>query len=84
MPSLTHIFEDISNQDVLADPRVENYPMMSNPWLSLAICLMYVVVVEVLLPRFMEKRPPYEFRRLLIAYNFAMVLLSGYIFMEVD
>ena len=31
----------------------------------------------------MEKRDPYNIRRLLLFYNFAMVLLSGYCFLEV-
>jgi GNS1/SUR4 family len=58
--------------------------MMSSPIPSLVICLLYVYVVEIGLPRFMENRKPMEFRNLMVAYNFAMVALSGYIFMEVN
>jgi len=65
------------------DPRVANYFMMSSPWASLVVCVLYVVAVEWLLPRFMDSRKPLEFRPLIVAYNFAMVLLSGYIFLEV-
>lgn len=65
------------------DPRVEGYFMMSSPLASLVICLAYVYIVQVALPRFMESRAPLELRRLMIVYNFAMVALSGYIFMEV-
>jgi len=57
--------------------------MMSSPWASLIICVAYVIVVEWALPRFMDNRKPLEFRPLIVAYNFAMVLLSGYIFVEV-
>jgi len=57
--------------------------MMSSPWASLYICLLYVVAVEWALPRFMQDRKPLEFRPLIVVYNFAMVLLSGYIFVEV-
>jgi len=57
--------------------------MMSSPWASLIICILYVIVVEWTLPRFMENRKPMEFRSLIVAYNFAMVILSGYIFLEV-
>ena len=65
------------------DPRVEGYFMMSSPLASLVICLAYVYIVQVALPHFMERRAPLELRRLMIIYNFAMVALSGYIFMEV-
>lgn len=57
--------------------------MMSSPLASLVICLAYVYVVQVALPRFMEKREPLELRLLMIVYNFVMVALSGYIFIEV-
>jgi len=65
------------------DPRVADYFLMSSPWSSLIICILYVILVEWALPRVMHNRPPMEFRRLMTAYNFAMVLLSGYIFIEV-
>jgi len=65
------------------DPRVADYFMMSSPWASLIICVVYVIVVEWALPRFMDSRKPLEFRPLIVIYNFAMVLLSGYIFVEV-
>lgn len=57
--------------------------MMSTPWPSLVICVFYVYLVQVLLPRFMENRKPFELRTLMVIYNFAMVVLSGYIFVEV-
>jgi len=65
------------------DPRVADYFMMSSPWSSLIICVLYVVAVEWALPRFMHERKPLEFRSVIVVYNFAMVLLSGYIFVEV-
>ena len=68
---------------IISDPRVEDYLMMSTPWPSLIICIVYIWLVVSALPRFMEHRKPFEIRNLMIVYNFAMVLLSGYIFMEV-
>jgi len=65
------------------DPRVADFFMMSSPWSSLIICVLYVFAVEWALPRFMQDRKPLEFRPLIVVYNFAMVLLSGYIFLEV-
>jgi len=68
---------------VFVDPRVADYFMMSSPWASLVICVLYVIVVQWALPRFMDSRKPLEFRPVIVAYNFAMVVLSGYIFVEV-
>jgi elongation of very long chain fatty acids protein 7 len=45
--------------------------------------VVYVWLVVSALPKLMEDRKPFEIRNLMIVYNFGMVLLSGYIFMEV-
>jgi elongation of very long chain fatty acids protein 7 len=76
------VFSVYDNVMQNADPRVENFFMMSSPLSSLIICVLYVYIVESVLPRYMDSRPPYELRNILIIYNFAMVVLSGYIFME--
>jgi len=44
----------------------------------------YVYTVQVGLPRFMADRKPYNVRQIMLVYNFANVLLSGYIFIEVS
>ncbi|KAI0219257.1 Elongation of very long chain fatty acids protein, partial [Lamellibrachia satsuma] len=67
---------------VHTDPRLEGYPMMASPWPTVFITLAYVYTVEVGLPRFMADRKPYNIRQIMLVYNFAMVILSGYIFME--
>jgi elongation of very long chain fatty acids protein 7 len=77
--AVVQFYDDIMQK---ADPRVKDYFMMSSPLSSLIICVLYVIIVEVILPRFMAKRPPLEFRNLMMFYNFAMVVLSGYIFVE--
>lgn len=64
------------------DPRVTDWFMMDSPWPGLFICLFYVWLVQYGLPKFMENRQPYELRNFMLFYNFAMVALSGYIFME--
>lgn len=57
---------------------------MASPWPTVFITLAYVYTVEVGLPRFMADRKPYNIRQIMLVYNFAMVILSGYIFMEVS
>jgi len=54
---------------------------MSSPIPSALICLGYLVVVYIG-PSLMANRPAFQIRELLIVYNFAMVVLSGYLFYE--
>lgn len=48
-------------------------------------CCLYdnVYWFQVLGPRFMENRKPYELKNLLIAYNFLQVVFSTWLFYEV-
>ena len=66
-----------------ADPRVEDYFMMSSFWPSAVICIAYVYLVVWGLPKFMENRKPMQLREVMLVYNFFMVILSGYTCMEV-
>ena len=56
--------------------------MMSSPIPTALICLGYLVVVAIG-PKLMANRPAFNVRQLLLFYNFAMVILSGYLFIEV-
>ena len=56
--------------------------MMSTPWPSLIICLAYFAFVK-MGPTLMADRQPFELKKVLIVYNFCMVLLSTYCFVEV-
>lgn len=58
------------------DPRVQGLWLMDGPFPTMAICLSYVYFFTVLGPRIMENRKPLEIRKLMIAYNFFMVLCS--------
>lgn len=58
--------------------------MMSSPWPSLLLTAFYIYFVKYGGPQFMEKRKPFELRNVLFCYNFAMVILSGYTFIEVS
>lgn len=66
----------------LPDKRVENWPMMQTPFPTLIISTLYLLTVW-LGPKWMKTREPFQFRFLLIFYNFGMVLLNFYIFKEV-
>jgi hypothetical protein len=57
--------------------------MMNSPIPTALICLGYLVIVG-MGPTLMANRPAFHIRHLLIVYNFAMVVLSGYLFYEVN
>lgn len=67
----------------LSDPRVASWPMMASPWPSFMMCVLYVMSVKVGIGM-MAKRKPFEIRKILVVYNISMMLLSGYMFVEVS
>ncbi|XP_061399788.1 elongation of very long chain fatty acids protein AAEL008004 isoform X2 [Musca vetustissima] len=68
--------------DSHGDPRTKDWPMMSSPFPTLAVCLTYVYLVKVLGPRWMENRKPFRLQNTLIVYNAAQVIFSAWIFYE--
>ncbi|XP_065074750.1 very long chain fatty acid elongase AAEL008004 isoform X1 [Ochlerotatus camptorhynchus] len=65
------------------DPRTQNWPLMSSPFPTLALCLGYVYLVKVLGPRLMENRKPFQLKNTLILYNFVQVFFSAWLFYEI-
>ncbi|KAG7196479.1 hypothetical protein KM043_007920 [Ampulex compressa] len=68
--------------DKHADARTTNWLLMSSPFPTLFICLIYVYVVKVLGPKLMENRKPFQLKNILIVYNFLQVLFSAWLFYE--
>jgi hypothetical protein len=66
-----------------ADPRVNDWLLMSSPFPTLAMCLSYAYFVKILGPRIMENRKALDLRRVLIVYNFVQVIFSAWLFYEV-
>ncbi|XP_065372435.1 very long chain fatty acid elongase AAEL008004 isoform X2 [Calliphora vicina] len=64
------------------DPRTKDWPMMSSPFPTLAVCLTYVYLVKVIGPRLMENRKPFRLQNTLILYNAVQVIFSAWIFYE--
>uniref|UniRef100_A0A0K8VXJ8 Elongation of very long chain fatty acids protein n=1 Tax=Bactrocera latifrons TaxID=174628 RepID=A0A0K8VXJ8_BACLA len=69
--------------DSYGDSRTKDWPMMSSPFPTLAVCLTYVYLVKVLGPRLMENRKPFQLQNTLIIYNAAQVIFSAWLFYEV-
>ena len=65
------------------DPKTEEWPLIATPWPTVALVAMYLFIVKVG-PKIMETRPAYSLREVLIVYNFALVLLSGWMVYEVS
>uniref|UniRef100_A0A1Q3EUP2 Elongation of very long chain fatty acids protein n=1 Tax=Culex tarsalis TaxID=7177 RepID=A0A1Q3EUP2_CULTA len=69
--------------DKYSDPRTRDWPLMSSPLPTLALCLGYVYLVKVLGPRLMENRKPFQLKNTLIVYNFVQVVFSAWLFYEI-
>ncbi|XP_020043292.1 very long chain fatty acid elongase 7 isoform X1 [Castor canadensis] len=65
-----------------ADPRVEDWLLMSSPLPQTIILGLYVYFVTSLGPKLMENRKPFELKKAMITYNFFIVLFSVYMCYE--
>lgn len=65
-----------------ADPRVEDWFLMSSPLPQTIILGIYVYFVTSLGPKLMENRKPFELKKVMITYNFFIVLFSVYMCYE--
>lgn len=64
--------------DSVSDPRVKDWLFMSSVWPTVYLTLFYVVGVCGVGPKLMENRKPLDLRSFMVVYNFAMVVLSIY------
>ena len=67
----------------ISDPKTADWPLVATPWPTVAFVAVYLFIVKVG-PKFMETRKAYNLREALIVYNFALVLLSGWMVYEVS
>lgn len=65
-----------------ADPRVEDWLLMSSPLPQAIILVLYVYFVTSLGPKLMENRKPFDLKKVMITYNFFIVLFSVYLCYE--
>ncbi|XP_017769545.1 PREDICTED: elongation of very long chain fatty acids protein AAEL008004-like [Nicrophorus vespilloides] len=84
---MAHLVTEIIDKyhDILdnkSDPRVSDWPMMSSPIPTLAICMFYAYFSKVLGPKIMENRKPLNLRNVLIVYNCVQTIFSAWIFYE--
>ncbi|KAK2711974.1 hypothetical protein QYM36_010862 [Artemia franciscana] len=60
------------------NPRVESWFLMQSPWPTLAITLVYLLVVSYG-PKYMSARKPFSLKWVMVVYNLAMSVLNLYI-----
>ncbi|XP_064828057.1 uncharacterized protein LOC135544400 isoform X2 [Oncorhynchus masou masou] len=65
-----------------ADPRTEDWFLMSSPLPQTIIIVAYIYFVTRLGPRLMENRKAFQLKEILIFYNFSVVALSLYMCYE--
>ena len=63
------------------DPRTADWLFISTPWSALGLVCLYLMVVMVG-PQVMKSREAFKINKLLVAFNFGLVLLSLYMFLE--
>ena len=64
------------------DKRSNQYPFVKDPVYVIVAAILYLIIV-VVGPRLMKNREPFQFRGILIGYNFFSVLLSVFMMWEV-
>jgi elongation of very long chain fatty acids protein 7 len=68
---LIHKKDDVN--DLLSDPRVDGYPLMSSPLPTIAIIALYIYFVKNLGPRLMKDRKPLELKGIITVFNLFQV-----------
>ncbi|XP_053557276.1 elongation of very long chain fatty acids protein 7 [Bombina bombina] len=83
-------FKDLTSRAVLlydewikdADPRVEDWLLMSSPIPQTIIIAAYIYFVSSLGPKMMENRKPFDLKHIMALYNLFMVIFSLYMCYE--
>ncbi|XP_076352644.1 uncharacterized protein LOC143248093 [Tachypleus tridentatus] len=65
------------------DPRVGDWPLMQSPWPTLMLVFCYVYFVKVVGPTWMKDRKPFYLRKLMVVYNFTMVVVNAWLFIQI-
>jgi len=68
--------------DNRSDPRVKDWPLMSSPFPTMAMCVFYAYFSKSLAPKLMANRKPMDLRQILVIYNLFQTIFSAWIFYE--
>lgn len=67
----------------LRDQRVDEWPLMSSPLPTVALCGLYFYTVKFMGPRFMKERKPYDLKNTIIVYNLVQVAFSAWLLFKI-
>ena len=62
--------------------RVDDWFLMSSPWPTVALCVLYYYIIRVAGPRFMKDREPLNIQSLVVVYNLVQTCISAWIFQK--
>lgn len=84
IPALSGFMGTVNGLQKYADPRTRNWFLLQgSPVPVWIITVLYLVSVVYIGPRFMQNRKPYNPINFMIVYNFSLVILSAYMFIEI-
>ncbi|XP_055637707.1 elongation of very long chain fatty acids protein AAEL008004 [Toxorhynchites rutilus septentrionalis] len=66
----------------LADPRTNDWPLITSPVPVLTIIASYLYFVLNFGPKYMANRKPFQMQKMLVVYNFIQVIVSIWLFVE--
>ncbi|XP_063379392.1 very long chain fatty acid elongase AAEL008004-like [Cydia fagiglandana] len=78
--SIIHYYKYLFGE--LADPRTNNWFLISSPIPGLVIIFLYLQFVNKWGPRYMANKPPFQLQKTLVVYNFLQVCVSCWIVYE--
>ncbi|XP_042898098.1 very long chain fatty acid elongase 1 [Parasteatoda tepidariorum] len=79
MINLTQKYQEFLD---MGDPRVASWPLMDSPMKGITLVVMYLSFVKVIGPAWMRDQKPYDLRYPMVIYNFALVAVSGWLFIN--
>ncbi|KAK9876736.1 hypothetical protein WA026_014974 [Henosepilachna vigintioctopunctata] len=66
-----------------ADPRVNQYYIMTSVWKPIILTVMYLVFVHLIGPWYMKNRPPYNLKKTIMFFDFFQVVFNLHIFYSI-
>ena len=70
--------------EIEGDPRIANHPFFrGGPWTTWSLIAFYVYFVKSLGPKLMKNVEPFALRRIMLIYNFTMILVNAFFFYQI-
>ena len=60
--------------------RVDDWLLMSSPWPTAGLCLLYYYIIRVAGPNYMKNREPFNIQNIVVFYNLFQTIFSIWIF----